>query len=279
VDSGERAAQMPALRLAGKVALVVGGGSDGPAADKTSVPMGNGRSIAVRLGAEGAAVAVTDRTHAAAQETVDLIDRGVAIEADAGNEVDSAMAVREAHSRFGSLDIVVCNVGVHGQQSLRNQTVADWDHTMSINARSHWLTAQAAMPLMLGQPHGGVFIFVTSTSATHSSGTGLAYEASKSAQLAVMRYIAVRYADRGIRSNCLMLGVIDTPMVRRLWGNGSPTGDGGLVTSPMGRQGRPAEVAAAAAFLASDDASFVTGTTLVVDGGLSAASWSHRRSV
>ena len=132
------------------------------------------------------------------------------------------------------------------------------------------MTAQAALPGMV-ERGTGVFVFVTSLAAVSSSGSSLAYEATKSAQLGIMRHIAVRYAARGIRANALVLGVIDSAMVRKAFGNTDDRHSTRDAMAPMGRQGQPDEVAAAAAFLASDDASYVTGTTLIVDGGVSAA--------
>jgi NAD(P)-dependent dehydrogenase (short-subunit alcohol dehydrogenase family) len=119
---------------------------------------------------------------------------------------------------------------------------------------------------MLERGHGA-FVFVSSLAAVHSTGRSLAYETSKAAVVAISRHFAVRYADRGIRANTLVLGVIDSTMVRRIWGDSPDAIAKRASMSPLGRQGRPDEVAAAAAFLASNDASFITGTTLVVDGG------------
>jgi NAD(P)-dependent dehydrogenase (short-subunit alcohol dehydrogenase family) len=264
---------MSSSRLSDRVALVVGGGSE-PSEDG-AIEVGNGRAICQRLAAEGAQVAVADVVAERAQVTVDLIGGGVALEADVADPAQCQRLVDDVVARFGRVDVVVCNVGVHGQQAIREQSVADWDRTLEINTRSHFLVAQAALAPMVraGQ---GVFVFVSSTSAIRSSGTSLAYEVSKVAQFGVMRHIAVRYGDRGIRANALVLGVIDTPMARRLFGAGDDDTDHRDAMNPMRRQGRPDEVAAAAAFLASDDSSFVTGTELIVDGGMSAVSYSYR---
>ena len=232
--------------------------------------MGNGRAIAMRLAAEGAQVAVTDLVEARAQETVDAMGHGLAICADAGDGDACVAAVEHAQEALGHLDIVVCNVGVTGLQTIKAQTREDWQTSVDINVASNWITAQAALPQMLDTGHG-VFVFVTSLAALASSGNHLAYEATKAAQLGVMRHIAVRYADRGIRSNALVLGVIDSTMVRKAFGNTEDKHRGRDAMAPMRRQGKPEEVAAAAAFLASDDASYVTGTTLIVDGGVTAS--------
>lgn len=257
-------------RFEGRTALVVGGGADGPARHDGQLPMGNGRAIAMRLAAEGADVAVTDIDPIAAAATVSAMSGGLAIEADAADAEACRAAVAQVEQAFGALDIVVCNVGVSGWQKIKTQTLDDWQSTVDINVTSNWIVAQAAIPGML-ERGSGVFVFVTSLAAFGSSGNSLAYEATKSAQLGIMRHVAVRYASRGIRSNALVLGVIDSTMVRKAFGNDAERHESRDRMAPMGRQGRPDEAAAAAAFLASDDASYVTGTTLTVDGGLRAA--------
>jgi len=230
--------------------------------------MGNGRAIAMRLADEGAAVAVSDLTVEKAQDTVDaLAGRGLAIAADASDPDACTHAVDTAERELGPLDAVVLNVGIASGLPLHAETVDDWRWHDEVNVRSHWLTAQRALGPMLERGHG-VFVFVTSVAAV-LGGTGVAYEASKAAQVAVSRHLAVRYAKRGIRSNCVMLGLIDSTMVRREYGHIDGRMEARAAAPPMKRQGTPEEVAAAAAFLASSDASYVNGTVLVVDGGLS----------
>ena len=229
--------------------------------------MGNGRAIAMRLAAEGAAVAVSDRDAAGATETVAALDGpGLAIQADAADPDDCRRTVAEAEAGLGPLAAVVLNVGIASGLALHDETVDDWRWHDEVNVRSHWLTAQAALGPMIERGRGS-FVFVTSLAAM-LGGTGLAYEATKAAQVAVSRHIAVRYAKRGIRSNALMLGLIDSTMVRREFGGREGLMDQRAAAPPMKRQGTPEEVAGAAAFLASDDASYVNGTVLVVDGGL-----------
>jgi NAD(P)-dependent dehydrogenase (short-subunit alcohol dehydrogenase family) len=261
-----------AQRFAGKNVLVVGGGADGPASRRgESVPIGNGRAIAMRIAAEGGRVAVTDLALERAQATVDALGtEGLAIEADAADQASCRQAVRTAEAELGELSAVVCNVGVTGTQPGRVQSVEDWQWQMDVNVRSHWLTAQEALQPMIDRG-GGSLVFVSSLAAIRSTGRSLAYEASKAALLAVARHFGVRYASRGIRANALVIGVIDSTMVRRLWGDADDVSARRDAMVPMRRQGRPEEAAAAAAFLASDDSSFITGIALVVDGGQSAS--------
>lgn len=256
-------------RFEGRVAYVLGGGSDGPARPGEPIPMGNGRAIALRLAAEGATVVVGDLSLERAQATVDHLDRpGLAVQVDAADPASCRAAVRAALDVAGRLDVVVCNVGISGREPLKVQSLEEWDVASNVNVRSHWLTAQEALAPMLDQGRGA-FAFVGSTAGVYSSRRSLSYEATKAAQLAVMRHVAVRYADRGIRSNAVVLGNIDSALVRREFGDGN--GDARAAVVPMRREGRPEEAAGAVAFLVSDDAGYVTGQSLLVDGGVSAA--------
>jgi NAD(P)-dependent dehydrogenase (short-subunit alcohol dehydrogenase family) len=259
-------------RLEGRTAIVLGGGADGPARHGEQLPIGNGRAIALRLAAEGARVTVTDIDLDRAQETVDALEsEGIAIRADLADAAACRAAIGRSVEHLGPPDVVVANAAIGSRTPLRAQTVEDFDRGVAVNVRGHWVSAQAALEHML--PRGrGSFVFVGSTAGVLSSGSDLAYEASKAAQLAVMRHIAVRYADRGVRSNAVVLGVIDSTMVRRVFGDGTDRTAARDRICPMRRQGTPEEVAAAAAFLASDDAGFVNGHSLVVDGGVT-ASW------
>jgi NAD(P)-dependent dehydrogenase (short-subunit alcohol dehydrogenase family) len=263
-------------RFAGTRVLVVGGGADGPPAAPGGVALGNGRAVVHRFVAEGAAVAVTDRDRAAAEASLATAGDGghgphLAIEADAADPAACRAAVRSAEQALGGLDVVVGNVGIGGGRPIRSQRVDDWDRTMDVNARAHWLTAAEALGGMVERGRG-CFVFVGSLSGLASNGAALAYEASKAAQLAIVRHIAVRYAARGIRANAVLLGYVDSTMARRVQGASDEVLAGRAVLAPAGRQGTPAETAAVVAFLASDDAAYLNGAAVPVDGGVLAQS-------
>jgi NAD(P)-dependent dehydrogenase (short-subunit alcohol dehydrogenase family) len=250
------------VRFAGRTALVVGGGVDGPAG-----LMGNGRAIALRLAAEGARVAVTDLVLERAQETVAALEvPGLAIQADAADPQACREAVRRAEG-LGPLDVVVANVGIGGGGPIGRETVEQYDLAMDVNVRSHWVTAEAALPGMVERGRGS-FVFVGSVAGLWSNGFALSYETSKAAVLALARHIAVRYGRNGIRANTVVLGLIASAMAQREQGEQHWR----EVLPALARQGTPEEAAAAVAFLASDDAAYVSGTELVVDGGLTCRS-------
>jgi NAD(P)-dependent dehydrogenase (short-subunit alcohol dehydrogenase family) len=256
--------------LAGKVALIVGGGADGPPRAGEKISIGNGRATAIECAREGAAVVVADLSLALAKETADFIrDEGgaaEAVEADVAREDHCRAAVQAAVSFFGALHLLVNNVGIAIGGRLTETTTEQFDRMVQVNLRSHFLTMRYAVP-EIARAGGGAIVNISSLAALRSNRM-ISYEATKAALLGLSRSAAMSHARDKIRVNTLLPGLINSSMVRRLAGDREAQVAPRI---PMRRQGTPWEVARAVVFLLSDDASYITGTELIVDGGLSAS--------
>jgi NAD(P)-dependent dehydrogenase (short-subunit alcohol dehydrogenase family) len=252
-------------RLVGRRIAVVGAGTR--PSDEPDAPIGNGRAIALLAVREGAAVACVDAEAEAARETLRRIEkeggRGVVVQADVTQESDCARLVAESEQALGGLDGLVLNVGIGEGMGLAGTDAGAWDRTLGANLRGHFLVARAALGRL---PEGASIVFIGSIAGRRAGSRLPAYDASKAGLEALCRHVALEGAARGVRANIVVPGLIDTPL-GRLATRGRPARARARV--PLGRQGTGWEVAYAAIFLLSNEASYVTGQDLVVDGGLS----------
>jgi NAD(P)-dependent dehydrogenase (short-subunit alcohol dehydrogenase family) len=264
-------------RLAGKIALVVGAGSAGPG-------WGNGKAAALLFARQGATVVAVDRDVDALEETVAIIHsegyEATAVVGDVSSPTSTQEMVARTMDAHGRLDVLHNNVGILRQGGVVDQSIEDWDTVMAVNVKGAFLICRAAVPAMV-ENGGGSIVNVASVAANRYLGVPyVSYSASKAGVLALTRATAVEFAPHGIRVNAVTPGYMDTPMVveslRGAYGTDGLTDEVEALRRarqeqvPMGRMGDAWDVAHAALFLASDEAGYITGTQLVVDGGLTA---------
>jgi NAD(P)-dependent dehydrogenase (short-subunit alcohol dehydrogenase family) len=264
--------QVSALELRGKVAIVTGAGSSGPG-------FGTGKAIAVRFARAGASVVLFDVNPLACAETATLIHeqggQSLSVIGEVSCAADIQRLVNACLERFGTLDIVVNNIGTRPGQGLLEETEEQWDRAMAVNAKGLFLVAKYAVPHLI-KADGGRMINVSSVAGIRvtSLPPSYGYAASKAAVLQMTRAMALEFARTGLRCNCIVPGMLDTTNLRTAYAavGLSPEEIDAQIErrnglSPTGRQGTPWDVAEAALFFASNRADFINGAELLVDGG------------
>jgi NAD(P)-dependent dehydrogenase (short-subunit alcohol dehydrogenase family) len=262
------------VRFAGRVALVTGGGS------------GIGQATATAFAAQGAQVVIVDINAAATEETVQLISQAggqcTALVGDIAQADTAEKAVALCLDKYGRIDYLFNNAGTELIATLAETNEADWDHVLDTNAKGTFLMSKAAVQEML-RTGGGVIINNASDAGMQGLKMNAAYCSSKAAIINLTRCMSLDYGGSGIRCNCVCAGCIDTPLCRRFNAEvGARQGQTGSQALqgfveqhiPMKRVGQPSEVASVVLFLCSDEASYINGAVLTVDGGLTAGIYS-----
>jgi NAD(P)-dependent dehydrogenase (short-subunit alcohol dehydrogenase family) len=260
-------------RLNGKTALVVGAGSVGPG-------FGNGKATAVLFAREGARVFCVDLNEAAAEETVGIIEseggEAAACRADASHATDVQRFVAGCRQRFGRIDVLNNNVGIAEGGGVVEMPEEEWDRVFAVNLKSCFLAMKHVIPVMEVQG-GGSIVNISSIASIRFTGVPYAaYYATKAAMNNLTRTTAVEYAPKRIRINAVLPGLMKTPMVEHSVSITESFGGGDVEAMwrardrqvPLGHMGDAWDVAHAALFLASDEARYITGIELLVDGGL-----------
>jgi NAD(P)-dependent dehydrogenase (short-subunit alcohol dehydrogenase family) len=251
-------------RLAGQTALITGGGT------------GMGRAIALAFSREGAGVIVAGRRAEKLHEVVSEIEKqggqALAVSCDVTQSKDAERAVQESVARFGRLDVLVNNAGALHISTVESIPEEDWDRIMLVNLKGPFLMSRAALPA-LRKAGGGSIINIGSILGLVGMKGRAAYATSKGGVTTLTKSMALDYAHEKIRVNCICPALVETELIRDLFGSGSEgeaVRRSRIAQIPLGRIGRPEDVADLAVFLASKESSWVTGVAIPLDGGLSA---------
>lgn len=239
-----------------RVVLVTGAGS------------GIGRAVSRRLATDGARVACLDIDGDAATATAQSLPAGLALQVDVTDAASVGRAVERIGTAWGDVDLLVCAAGVGSFARTHEVSPEAWARTVAVNLHGTFHACRAALPALLRS--SGAIVTIASIAGMSGRAYGAAYAASKAGVIALTRSIALEYGPRGVRANCVCPGAVDTPLARSFTlpdGHDEQSLPRG---NRLGRMASPDEVAGAVAYLASADAAYVTGSSLVIDGGTSA---------
>ncbi|MGB3830151.1 MAG: 3-oxoacyl-ACP reductase [Ornithinimicrobium sp.] len=251
----------PSARLTGRVAVVTGGAS------------GIGLASARRLAAEGAQVVIGDLCSADVGEQVAQELGGLFVQTDVADQEQVTRMYAAAHEAYGSIDIAFNNAGINppADQSILDTDLETWRRVQDVNLTSVYLCCQAVLPYMIEQGKGSIINTASFVAIMGAATSQISYSASKGGVLSMSRELGVQFARTGVRVNALCPGPVNTALLQDLFAADPAQAERRMIHVPMGRFAEPEEIAAAVAFLASDDSSFMTANEFVVDGGISAA--------
>ena len=247
-------------RFADRVAVITGGAG------------GIGRATAERLASEGATVVVVDLDADAGKALADELG-GLFVVADVTSPADNERVYAQTHEAYGRIDVAFHNAGISppDDDSILDTGLEAWRRVQDVNLTSVYLGCKAVLPYMLAQGRGSIVNTASFVATMGAATSQISYTASKGGVLAMTRELGVQFARQGVRVNALSPGPVATPLLMELFANDPERAARRLVHVPLGRFAEPSEIAAAVAFLASDDASFITASNFLVDGGLTGA--------
>jgi NAD(P)-dependent dehydrogenase (short-subunit alcohol dehydrogenase family) len=248
-------------RLDGKVAVITGAGG------------GMGREAAILFSEEGAQVCAADIDGSLVEEVAAELNDGFALQVDVASG-DSVQAMYAATAeRFGGIDVLYNNAGISPEDdaSILETEEAAWDRVQNVNTKGVYLCCRHGIPYLLERGGGSVINVASFVALVGAATSQISYTASKGAVLSMSRELAVQFARQGVRVNALCPGPVETPLLLRIFGDDPAAYERRRIHLPMGRLAKPREIVNAALFLASDESSYVNGSTFLVDGGLTAA--------